>query len=265
MQCNINIKAQITLQYTIDNVHLDQFYCTDLENNDFKWVVLDEVSNGFRLYNMDMTLYMSVHIPVVEDSIKNGYTVCYITKSLFDCDSTNIEYAYECANCSMFTKPFYVFRTNGDLIFKADSSAGPYEFGLYGGSLDIRPIFNTSEGTKLYLSCKQTQTGNSLRIYSLCGRLQTNAYNFSNYEQFIKIYPNPTTMKLNFDITPPNNQDVFQLVIFDSNAKEQKREYITLINTKYTLDVSNMSSGTYLFSLISKTKVYQTGKFIITK
>jgi hypothetical protein len=260
---SINVNAQITLQYSVDTITFDHFYCTDLGNNDFKYVILDPVSNGFHLYNMDMTPFMSVQIPV-NDSIKNGYTVIYITKTLFDCDSSNVEYVYECANCSMFRKPFYIFRTNGDLLFKADSTVAPYDFGTYGGSHDTRPIFNTSDGAKLLLE-KRLQIGYRLRIYSLCGSLPTNIYDFSVHRQYVKIYPNPTSMELNFEITPPNNQDEFQLVIFDSNSKEQKRKSIALINNKYSLDVSNLGNGTYFFSLLSKSKVYQTGKFMITK
>ena len=33
-------------------------------------------------------------------------------------------------------------------------------------------------------------------------------------------------MELNFEVTFPNNSDEFQIVVFDSNAKEQKRESI---------------------------------------
>jgi hypothetical protein len=261
---NANIKAQITLQYTLDSVTIgDQFYCTDLGNNDFKYVLLDPISNGFQLFNMDMTSYITVHIPVVGDSIKNGFIVTYITKSLFDCDSSNIEYMYEAPYYNWHT--FYIYRTDGTLLFQADSSRGPYAFGSGGGSHDIRPIMNTSDGAKLFLQYHNVQYNSGIRIYSLCGTLPTTVYDFSNQIQFVKIYPNPSNMELNFEITPPNNQDEFQLIIFDGNAKEQKRESIALSHNKYTLNVSNMSSGTYFFSLISKIKVYQTGKFIVTK
>jgi hypothetical protein len=258
---SIRSNAQITLQFTLDSIMIgDQFYCTDIGNNDFKYVLLNSNTNSFMLYNMDMTPYLNVPIPNTIDSIKNGFIVTYITKSLFDCDSTTIEYVYEEPYNGLHS--FYIYRTDGTLLFIADSARAPYAFGPGGGSHDFRPIINTSDGAKLFLMFNNVT---NLRIYSLCGYLPTNIYDFTANKQFVKIYPNPATMELNFEITPPNNQDNFQIVIFDSNAKEQKLENISIKQTKFTLNVSNISSGTYFYSLVSKYKVYQTGKFIITK
>ncbi len=266
MLCNTNMKAQITLQYTLDSVTSGgQFYCTDLGNNDFKYVILDTFINGFHLYNMDMTPYMSVPIPKTYGKIYD-YTVCYITKTLFDCDSTNIEFAYE--SPSNIYEPFYIFRTDGTLLFKADSSNAPYDFGGYGGSIDIRPIINTSDGTKLFLQYSSQKYGSGLRIYSLCGTLPeaTNIYNFPHLQQqFVKIYPNPASNSLTFQINPPDNMNKYELVILDNNAKELRRENVGYGNVKLTIDVSNFSSGAYYYSLCTKSKAFQTGKFIITK
>jgi len=70
-------------------------------------------------------------------------------------------------------------------------------------------------------------------------------------------------MTVNFEVLPPNNFDEFQIVIFDSEAKEQKR--IIGVTGKYSLDVSDLSSGIYSYSLVSKNKIYYSGKFILTK
>src|ERR1043165_3471513 len=58
--------AQITLQHILDSTYIgNRFYCTDVGNNDFKYVFLNAVSNSFSLYNMDMTPYLTnIHIPV---------------------------------------------------------------------------------------------------------------------------------------------------------------------------------------------------------
>lgn len=260
-----NIKAQIILEHTLDSVTTGgQFYCTDLGNNDFKYVFLDSAINGFHLYNMDMTPFMTVHVPVAGNMVID-YTAIYITKTLFDCDSTNIEYAYE-APYSGLNKPFYIFRTDGTMLLQVDSANGPYGFGGYGGSLDIRPIINTSDGTKLFLQKSNTQFGSGLQIYSLCGTPPEGMYDFSEHNKsFVKFFPNPTNNELNFEIIPPNNQEEFQLVIYDAYAKEQKRQSLALSQNKYSLDVSTLSSGTYFYSLVSKRRSYQSGKLIITK
>src|ERR1017187_4905280 len=103
----INTKAQITLQFTLDSVAINnQFYCTDLGNNDFKYVLVDTFINGFHLYNMNMTPYLTVNIPTTYGKIASGYLPIYITKTLFDCDSTNIEYVYE-DQLNALKTPFY--------------------------------------------------------------------------------------------------------------------------------------------------------------
>ena len=153
------------------------------------------------------------------------------------------------------------------MLFQKDSANGPYNFGGWGGSIVELPIRNTSDGTKLWLQKWNSITNTpKMYIYSLCGTLPINYYDFSDQDkQFVKIYPNPASQQLNFNIVFPNNQEEFQLVIFDSNSKEKKRENISMLHGNYSLDVKNLSSGIYFYSLVSKNKVYQSGKFILTK
>lgn len=259
-----SVKAQITLEHTFDSTNANHVYCTDIGNNDFKFVVLNSKANSFSLYNMDMSPYLeNINLPV-GDSILNGFIVIYVTKSLFDCDSTNIEYAYEYKNDSRH--PFRILRTDGTLLFKEDSATGPYCYGCLGGANDERPIMNTSAGTKLFLQkTDATFSWSQLRVYSLCGSLPVNVYDFHDENSYLKLYPNPTDRMLNFEITLPNNMEQFQLTIIDNNGNELKRENIDFMRHNYFLDVGSLSNGAYFYSLVSKTKAYQSGKFIITK
>ena len=263
-----SIKAQITLQFTFDSVNIkNPFfpYCTDIGNNEYKYLTVNLVQNSFSLYNMDMSPYMTnIQIPSTGDSLKNGFSVIYITKSLFDCDSTNIEYVFE--NPTDASKPFRIYRTDGTLLLQVDSANGPYGYGGYlGGSMVQSPIINTSSGAKLFL---QRQCPNHIAnglVYSLCGNLPESVYNFPGNGNYVKIYPNPASMLLNFEVNAPNNQEEFDLVIFDATGKEYNRVNIDATQNKYALDVSKLSSGTYIYSLTTKDKAYQTGKFVITK
>jgi hypothetical protein len=154
------------------------------------------------------------------------------------------------------------------VIFEVDSATVPYCFGCYGGAVDIKGIINTSEGTKLFLQKRNLQWGTGIQTYSLCGKLPMKTYEFTNNSnRIVKIYPNPAQSKLTFELTPPNNLEEFQILIYDNNAKELTKESVRLIQNKYLLDVGSFINGTYFFSLVSKSnnKVYETGKFIITK
>ena len=266
--CSISsIEAQITLQFTFDSIDIKYAYppyVTDIGNNEFKFVFTNPKQNSFSLYNMDMTPYMTnIQIPPTGDSLTQGFSIIYITKSLFDCDSTNIEYVF--SNPTNWLKPFYVYRTDGTLLLKVDSADGPYSYGGYaGGAYTVSPIINTSSGTKLFLQ-KYEHARLDYLVYSLCGTLPESVYNFPGSVNYVKIYPNPASMVLNFEIDAPNNQEEFDLVIFDATGKEYNRVNVAATQNKYMLDVSKLSSGTYIYSLTTKDKAYQTGKFVITK
>jgi len=162
--------AQITLQFEFDSTTINTFYCTDIGNNEFKYVFEDTKTNSFSLYNMDMSSFITdIHIPS-SDSIIKGWSVLYITRTLFDCDSSNIEYVYENA---IDAHRFSIFRTDGIMLFQLDSANGPYSYGgVQGGAYDFRPIQNTSDGTKLFLQKLLGQDHFKLLIYSLCGKLK---------------------------------------------------------------------------------------------
>jgi hypothetical protein len=81
----------------------------------------------------------------------------------------------------------------------------------------------------------------------------------------VKVYPNPSSLKINFDVTLPNNLIGFEFVVFDSNAKELIKESIQEENSKFTVDLTTYPNGVYYYKLISNTKLYQSGKFILTK
>jgi hypothetical protein len=72
-------------------------------------------------------------------------------------------------------------------------------------------------------------------------------------------------MSINFDVTLPDNQKEYEIIIFDSGGGKLKSEIINSSSKKFTLDVSNLANGSYFYSLSTKTKNYQTGKFVITK
>jgi hypothetical protein len=260
--CIVNIKAQITLEHSY-YIQKTEFWVTDIGNNDYKYVFED--SSGFSVYNLDHSIYLSKVVPPQPlFQLPHVYEISYLTKSLFDCDSTNVEYALSSTN---YEGNYYVYRTDGTLIFEKDSVTGPYCAGCNDGSTNTQPIYNTPNGAKLMLfNHLPTGEQDSLHIYSLCGKLPENyVFNFSQHQQFVKIFPNPASSSLTFEISLPDNINKYELVIFDNSAKELRREKIGFGNVKFIIDVSNFSSGVFYYSLASKNKVIQTGKFILTK
>jgi hypothetical protein len=243
-----------------------QFKTVQISPSETKYFFADTTANTFSLYNMDFTpflLNIAVPQPFALTSGSN-FQALYITKALFDCDTTNIEYAYTSPGDN--NQPFRIVRTDGTILFQLDSANGPYCAGNCLGYSDfIRPIVNTSDGAKLFLQ-KYNLGYEQIFIYSLCGTLPNDVFDFTLISHsYVKVFPNPSSATLTFQINPPDNMNEYELVIVDNNAREMKREKINSRNLDYVMNVSDMSSGTYFYSLYAKNKSYQSGKFILTK
>ncbi len=260
----LDCKAQITLDTIMDGYLGIQFKAVQISETETKWFYADTTNNTFNLYNMDFSPFMTnISVPEPFDFSSVEMQVLYITRSLFDCDTSNIEYAYYSAIPK--AKPFRIVRTDGTLLFQLDSACGPFGYGsTLGGSDMIRPIINTSAGAKLFL--QKYPLLQPIYVYSLCGTLPMDIFDFSLKSQsFVKIFPNPTSSSLTFEINAPDNMNEYELVIIDTDVKEVLSKKVNALSHQFIIDVSNYAGGVYYYSLSTKNKAYQTGKFILTK
>jgi hypothetical protein len=260
------------LEHTVDSTLYGYlFYPTKISNNETKYVFLDTVKNQFSLYNLDFTPFLTnISVPHrlrYGDPNNTGfYSIMYITRTLFDCDSTNIEYLF--ADQSDLYEPLWIMRTDGTILFYADTMAGIYCLGCPGGTTLLRPILKTESGTKLVLmkTYASSSGARNFSIYSLCGTLPDDVYDFSSEQAtYVKIFPNPSSMLLNFEINLPDNLNDYEFIIINNNSQVLRKQKIGVSDHSFSLDVKEYSSGTYYYSLASKIKVLQSGKFIITK
>jgi hypothetical protein len=257
--------SQITLEHTVfpQTGMGDDFYLAQISETETKYVLCDTVTNTFSLFNMDFTPFLS-NISVPEPFSHFDFQAIYITRTLFDCDSSNIEYIYESTTDN--TKMFRIVRTDGTILFQRDSTNGPFCLGGCLGFSDIiRPIRNTSDGTKLFL-----QTGINGRlailIYQLCGTLYNSIFDVGVLNQsIISIYPNPTSNSLQVKFNSLNNMEDFELNIMDNFGQVYHSLKMNSNNIITSIDVSSLSNGVYYYSLHNKGKIIQSGKFILSK
>ena len=135
----------------------------------------------------------------VTDSISNGFNVVYISKTMFDCDSTNIEYAYNYPND--IHHKFRIFRTDGKLLFQLDSADCPFQAGrIPGGSYKFRPVKNTAAGTKLFLQKSRNNGVPGIYVYPMCGTRPATIMHFREDYDVLKAYPDKARKKLNFEL-----------------------------------------------------------------
>ena len=260
---SINLNAQINFEntYTVPNTGPGMIFLTNIGNNNYKYVIVDYDTEKFNLYNLDHTPFMlNIMFPISTDS-GSVYKVGYITSTLFDCDSSNIEYALMTQSPNN-SKKFSIYRTDGTLLFSKDSVTIPYCYGCNVGSVETHGIVNTSVGAKLVLFNLNKQ----VFIYGLCDKLPENIIEIIQENNYINIYPNPAYHYINFQVTLPSNFEEYVLTIFNSSFQAIK----TIMNinsskTQIKIETEEYCSGTYYYSLQNNKKIFDSGKFIITK
>jgi hypothetical protein len=272
-----NVKAQITLDTTIaPQIMLGyNFWIAQISETESKYYVGDTVTNTFNIYNMDFTPFLTnIPVPVPFNS-PYLYQILYLSRTLFDCDPSNIEYLYTMVNGPCNSSVF-VMRTDGTQLLRVDSARCQYCAGGCMLMSDwVRPVVNASDHARLFIQHHYCLANGAVEIYSLCGRIpqpcpcggiETETIENGNLNQsFVRVFPNPTSNSLTFEVSPPDNMNQYELIILNSESKVVSREKITNGYNKITIDTKYFSSGNYFFSLCTKDKSYQTGKFIVTK
>lgn len=269
------IYLALTSQLTLAQVSLDtimsisgmgyDFKTVQLSDNETKYFRADTVDNTFSLYNLDWSPFiMDVEVPVPFSSTFQ-YQAIYVTRTLFDCDSTNIEYMYTAPVHGGFERSVYIMRTDGTQLFMMDSAFCPYAFGQpMGGSDWVKPIVNTSDGARMFIL--RTFNTSEISMYSLCGGVPNQILELSGFRHsMVNAFPNPTGQQITFEISPTDNIEPWRLIIFDqygNSVFETNPEYG---QSRFKIDLSTFSSGTYIYRLRSESKSLETGKIVLTE
>lgn len=270
-------KAQVNYEHTFitptfQNLGFQELFLTNLGNDNYKYAIYSYGYSGtssLSLYNLDYTPYMlNIQIPISSDSVNNAfYRIGYITSTLFDCDSTNIEFAMMLSVPNPNVSPnFCVFRTDGTVIFSKDTVGTIYCAGCGAGSWNMYPIMNTTAGAKLFLF-NYDYAASTLHtfVYALCGTLPESIIEINQSDSYVKVFPNPASGQITIQISVPSHSEKSELKIFNSAFQLIKTIEISESTTQLNLDNSLLNSGTYFYSLVSTNKVLQTSKFIISK
>lgn len=260
-------KAQITYEFTYPGpatLELARPVIINMgRSDDYKIMYLDYKTNQLKLFNLDHTSFATINIPILMVS-PSEYTVGYVTWSLFDCDTTMFEYAILPGS---WRNTLYIYREDGTVLFQRDSTLAPYTYGIYSGSYEQKPVYNTPSGAKLFLA-KADSIGlhRTIDVYALCGKLPTNDKQIGNDKNsFVKVFPNPTNAVVNFEIFAPSNFEEVELLILDGLGNEIRRENIDSNTGKYELTLNGSSNGTYYYVLMTRGIMQESGKFLLIK
>ncbi|ASZ14634.1 T9SS type A sorting domain-containing protein [Chitinophaga pendula] len=82
--------------------------------------------------------------------------------------------------------------------------------------------------------------------------------------KLVKLYPNPATTKINFELQQHNNDKVYDLIVYNFLGK--KVDQVKRINTLTIMNLDNYYSGVYIFQVRDQRgNLIESGKFNVVK
>ena len=82
--------------------------------------------------------------------------------------------------------------------------------------------------------------------------------------KIVKLYPNPATTVINFEIQQHNNDQLYDLIVYNFLGK--KIEQLKGISNRTSLSLSNYYNGLYIFQLRDQRgNLVESGKFNVIK
>lgn len=233
-----------------------------LDSSTYKYIYFDKINSHFTLYNLNHSVFMNVTIPITFNSNSSAYQIAYVSKSLFDCDTSNIEYALSFlgdGNPTSYPKRFYVYRTNGTQLVNIDSCCFlNYSNGWQYGPLYNEPVVNTPIGSKLILR----HLDGSTRIYSICGLNLTGIKKYDVNNELGNPFPNPTEKTVTISYSLPEGEKNGTIKIYDSNGKEIRSYAVDNNFLNISLTIADLENGIYYYQLITSKGQTGTKKLI---
>ncbi|MCX6243914.1 MAG: T9SS type A sorting domain-containing protein [Bacteroidetes bacterium] len=215
----------------------------------------------FTLYNLNGTIYKTIYLPPNPYPSSIVYYISNISTSLFDHDSTTIEYliTYACDSSGYGFHQIQVIREDGTVLLnepKADVYYWPSNF-------DNASIYNTEEGAKLKLYCYFANgVNNGTKVFSLPGDVPTSVNeNQSASNINALIYPNPNDGS--FFVKISSNHPVISTIdllssngklldTFKSSNSTIQENYPELVNGMYFLHIKTEKTGSIKKMIIQK-------------
>ncbi len=214
------------------------------------------------LYNLDQTLFISIDIP--DNSIPSSTTsIRYVTRSLFDCDTTNIEFLYYVS--SIDTNIAKIIREDGEEYFDFGNvylwtslaAENTLKLPIISDESGSYIRFGSSAGTVVYKLSGQVP----MALPRECdGSLITGIMEQNNHSGF-GVYPNPAQdfIRFEYDLEGKNRAKLF---LFDTSGRLVRELQLGPAFDHIRLNISNLDKGTYIARIVTEDGFELSEKFV---
>jgi hypothetical protein len=221
-----------------------------------------ETASALELYNLDLTLFETLEFPEADT---NSYNRLLITRALFDCDTTNIEYlSAGQAGQDTYSR---IYRNDGTIVF---------DFGELMPMVNISAeeneswVVSDSEGS--YMIFSESISSNERSLFRLCGQLpqalprESNGTVLSGFgiienTNNLTAYPNPASERIKFEYDLQGHGKA-HLHVFDTSGRIVKELMLGRAFDFIYLDISDLEHGTYIARIVTDNGFELSEKFV---
>jgi hypothetical protein len=243
--------SQISNENTINGA----MYSVELEDDGYKYYVVDYENNKCIIYNTDYSSFVTIDIAL--PSTFWLYDLAYVSTKVFDTDAgVELVAVFQKYIATSDTEGYYEYQSrvineNGTILL--DVPQGGYTSVITNGENDNKFLVYVYDYSTSPLQV-------STNIYSIPG------YPVSVTEEMLmpeiqNAFPNPSqgTINIPYEVDETNSW----MIIKNANGIEMAKHRLDANAGKLILDVSAYAKGIYFYNLQSGKNTSRSGKFIV--
>ena len=263
--------AQISLEniYPTGNITDDFLRIVKLSTSGYKYYIND--NSAITIYNMNHTIYKTINFPSFPGGLSSTAkaNVFYLSETLFDLDSNNLEYFVYYRDVSNINHSI-VYDELGNVLFSKDTTLLTVS-----NYFDVNFISYTDKGVKMiiYQSAEYPTLGKAF-VYSLPGNMPCEVC----HDGFMEIkknkfesgsisnpFPNPANNQTTIEYNLPQGINKAEIVIYNMTGQEIKRYKVSNAFKNINISTNEISAGTYFFQIQASNGFIDSKKLIVVK
>jgi Secretion system C-terminal sorting domain len=237
-----------------------------------KYIYNGALQDTVTIYNTDLSVHRHLLIAPPPLGYTWGNYLWYVTETLFDTDSTTIEFAMSATGPNPGSFHFAVLREDGTALFT--KTPGTFMGGAGDGTgLNANPfIVQTNTGAKLLLQAALLQP---TEIYALPGTLPCPQYCDGSLitgsgEQLapppgtqLSLFPNPANEGTAVIYELPQGTNTADLVFYNTTGQVILQLPVDSSTDRVQVNTSMLAAGTYLYQLRTATEVIGGPRLVV--
>ena len=230
-----------------------------------KWVDLQPAGDSLNMWNLDMSLYRTLHLPALPPNY--GFLAfSYFTRDLFDNDTGTVEFlAMESLGPVARVE---VIREDGSVLFTQD----PGRFPNLSGMTDPTWQYIFSDGVNTYLQLDVSfQAGSNLYLLpghlpcNVCGEQLGSEMSVPAEQAAVQggVYPNPASEAATVRLGDLRNASA--VVLVDQAGRTVKRIPIAHHAKEVTIATTDVPAGAYTYYLETEQGIVPGSRLLVVR